>query len=35
MKNKEIEYGVKISNGDEIINILSAKYGNPKIIKIG
>lgn len=34
MENKEIEFGVKISNGQEIIELLSKKYGQPKIIEI-
>lgn len=34
MENKEIEFGVKISNGQKIIELLSKKYGQPKVIKV-
>jgi len=34
MKNQEIEFGTKISNGQEIIDLLSKKYGKPKVIKV-
>ncbi|PIR63143.1 MAG: hypothetical protein COU64_06120 [Candidatus Pacebacteria bacterium CG10_big_fil_rev_8_21_14_0_10_40_26] len=34
MENKEIEFGAKISNGQQIINLLSKRYGKPKIIKV-
>lgn len=32
--NKEIEYGVKIKNSKEIINLLASKYAQQRIIKI-
>lgn len=34
MENKEIEFGAKISNGQQIIELLSKKYGQPKVIKV-
>lgn len=34
MENKEIEFGAKISNGQQIIKLLSKKYGQPKIIEV-
>lgn len=34
MENKEIEFGAKISNGRQIIELLSKKYGQPKVIKV-
>ena len=34
MENKEIEFGAKISNGQQIIDLLSKKYGKPKVIKV-
>lgn len=34
MENKEIEFGAKISNGQEIIELLTEKYGKPKVIEV-
>lgn len=34
MENKEIEFGVKISNGQTIIDLLSKKYGSPKVVEV-
>jgi len=34
MKNKEIEFGVKIANGDDVIKFLEKLHGKPKVTAI-